>query len=79
MFTLTNIGLIIIVLAWIYQFFVSLKRRKVLSINFVIIYSIGVLLLVIGSFNSNLMTLATINLISLLAAVAVLSINIKKK
>lgn len=79
MLTLTNIGLIIIVLAWVYQFFVSLKRGRSLSINFIIIYSVGVLLLVIDGFKTGLITLAIINLISLIVALLVLSININKK
>ena len=72
---ITYIGLSVIVIAWIYQLFVSFKNSKVLSLNFLAIYSIGVLLLVIDSFNSNLVVLATINLVSLLVALSVFVVN----
>jgi len=75
---LTYIGLSIVVIAWVFQLVVSLKNKKNLSISFVILYSLGVLLLVFDGFNAGMTTLATINLISLLASLSVL-IVIKKK
>ncbi len=75
---ITYLGLSLIVVAWIFQFFVSLKNKKKLSLKFVATYSIGVLLLVIDSFNSNMSTLATINLISLIASLSVLILILKK-
>lgn len=76
---LTNIGLSIIVIAWIYQLFVSLKKSHFLSTGFIAIYSLGVILLVIGSFNAGLDTLGNINAISLAVALTVLTVNIIKK
>jgi hypothetical protein len=76
---LTNIGLSIIIIAWLFQLIVSLKKKNKLSFSFVILYSLGVLLLVVGAFSSGMATLATINLISLLASLSVLiTITIKK-
>jgi len=75
---LTNIGLSLIVLAWIFQLFVSLKKKQKLSLGFVIVYSIGVLFLVIDGFGQTLNTVTIINLLSLLASLAVLGVVIKK-
>ncbi len=76
---LTNIGLSIIIIAWLFQLIVSLKKKNKLSFNFVILYSLGVLLLVTGAFNSGMTTLAIINFISLLASLSVLITIIIKK
>jgi hypothetical protein len=76
---LTSIGLSIIIVAWLFQLIVSLRKKNKLSFSFVILYSVGVLLLVIGAFNSGMTTLATINLVSLLASLSVLITIIIKK
>jgi len=65
------IGLSLIVIAWILQFFLMDKKKK-LSLSFVILYILGVILLVYDGFSSGLNDLATANLISLLVSLAVL-------
>ena len=75
---LTNIGLSIITIAWVLQLIVSLKNKKRLSLRFVILYSLGVLLLTFDGFNAGMTTLTIINLLSLLVSLSVL-IVIRKK
>jgi hypothetical protein len=75
---LTSIGLSLIVIAWIFQLFTSLKKKKKLSLNFIIIYSIGVLFLVVDGLGQTLNTITIINLLSLLASLAVMVVVIKK-
>ncbi len=65
------IGLTLIILAWIIQFILMDKKKKI-SISFVIIYSIGVAFLVYDSFSSRLTSSAITNLISLIVSLAVL-------
>jgi hypothetical protein len=73
------IGLIIIIIAWIVQL-VLLKRSRELTPLFIIIYSVGVLVLVIDGFVTKLYDLAFLNLASMLVAIAVLvHINLKNK
>lgn len=76
---LTNIGLSVIILAWVVQLFVSAKHGEHLSPAFIMIYAIGVLMLVIDAFTSNMPTIGTYNLIAFLAAIAVLVTSLKKE
>ncbi|MBU1046508.1 hypothetical protein KKH36_01865 [Patescibacteria group bacterium] len=76
---ITNIGLSIIVIAWIFQLIVSLRKPHTLSTGFIAIYSIGVIFLVIDSFNAGMNTLGNINAISLIASLSALIVNVVKK
>ena len=77
MISLSIIGLSIIIIAWIFQFFSMNKTKKITS-TFIIIYSLGVLVLVYDGFASGLTNLATANLISFLVSLAVLIKVLKK-
>jgi len=65
------IGLSLVVLAWIFQFFLMDKKKKI-SLSFVSLYSIGVIVLVYDGFSSGLNNLAIANLVSLVASLSVL-------
>lgn len=64
------IGLAIVIFAWILQFFIMDKRKKI-SPYFVFVYSIGVIFLVYDGFSSGLTSLAVANLVSLVVSLAV--------
>ena len=65
------IGLTIVIIAWLVQFTLMDKKKKI-YLSFIIIYSVGVCFLVYDGFSSGLTNLAIANLISLFAALAVL-------
>ena len=71
MISLSIIGLSIIVIGWIVQFYLMNKTHKISKL-FVALYALGVLFLIIDGFASGLNDLATANLISLIVALAVL-------
>ena len=71
MINLSIIGLSIIVISWIIQFFQMNKRREI-SKAFLVMYSLGVLFLVIDAFKSNQIDFAVINILSMIIAIAVL-------
>jgi hypothetical protein len=74
---ISEIGLFLIIVGWIIQF-VYLSKKNDISMYFVIVYGAGVALLVIDGFMSRLLSLAWLNLISLLAIVMVM-FRIKQK
>ena len=65
------IGLTLIIIAWILQFWFMDKKKKI-DASFIFIYAIGIIFLVYDGFSSGLNNLVILNLISLLAALAVL-------
>lgn len=65
---LTTIGLTLIVIGWIVQFSSVLQSGREISRFFVILYTLGVLLLVIDGYMNKQTTMASLNLISLLLA-----------
>ena len=69
---LTYLGLVILIAGWLIQFFSMSKKNKSVSPWFVFVYSIGVLLLVIGGFMSNMMALAALNMASVVATLLVM-------
>ena len=73
----TWIGLGLIVLAWIVQIIVMLKKNKQLHYSFVGLQIIGILVLVISGWNFD-RTLAILNALSGIAAIVVLALVIKK-
>ena len=77
---LTTIGLSIICVAWIYQFYLLLnKENKTISILFVGIYTAGVLSLVIDGFISGVSSVTWFNLVSFIISLGVFILLLKKK
>lgn len=70
-FSLSLIGLGVIIAAWITEFFLMGKKKKISSI-FIGIYIIGVGILVYDGFSSGMKELAVANLISSIVAGIVL-------
>jgi hypothetical protein len=64
----TYIGLLIIIIGWGIQL---LSKERNIQKSFVLIYSLGVILLVIDGFLEGLMYLAILNLVSFLVSIAV--------
>jgi hypothetical protein len=62
-------GLLLVIGGWIYQF---ASKGNDIKAGFVLAYAAGVVLLVIDGFQNDMTTLAALNLISLVSAVAVL-------
>ena len=75
---LSSIGLIVITISWLIQFGFSIKGNKSVRPEFVIVYCIGVLLLVIDGFTNNLTNIAVLNVASLIGALLVLIAILKK-
>jgi heme/copper-type cytochrome/quinol oxidase subunit 3 len=71
MIELSIVGLSIVFISWIIQFFRMNKRREI-STGFIITYIIGVLFLVFDAYNSKKIDLAIINTLAAIAAVCVL-------
>ncbi|VVB83863.1 Uncharacterised protein [uncultured archaeon] len=71
MISLSLIGLSIIILSWIVEFFLMGKRKKISPI-FIGIYLAGAGVLVYEGFTSNSIELGIANLVSLAAAAVVL-------
>lgn len=71
MISFTLIGLFVIIAAWIVEFFLMNKRKKISPI-FIGVYIIGVGVLVYDGFTSGTIDLAIANLISLVVAGIVL-------
>jgi hypothetical protein len=76
---LTNFGLSLIILAWVLQFGKMLVSKKEVWPAFVVIYALGVILLVVDGFLSGLTTLAILNLVSFVAALAVFFVSLRKR
>jgi len=47
-------GLVLVVLAWLVQFFAALKNKKHIQPTFLVLYSLGTLLLVVEEFGGGL-------------------------
>ena len=65
------IGLIIIALGWFYQLNSISKKKREISLVFVIGYVVGVGLLIVDGLTNQLTTLAALNSVTLLAAAGV--------
>lgn len=65
-------GLVFIILGWVIQL---LSKDKTIKRSFILVYALGDALLVIDGFQNNLTTLAILNLVSFVAAIAVLYKN----
>lgn len=71
MINLSILGLSIVSIAWIIQFFGMNKRREI-SKAFLITYVVGVLFLIVDAYNSKRVDIAIINAVALLLAAGVL-------
>lgn len=65
---MTYAGLALIILGWCLQL---LSKDKKIKVSFIIVYSLGVALLSIDGFMSNLPIMASLNLVSFIVAMAV--------
>jgi hypothetical protein len=70
---LSNIGLLIITIAWVIQFLNTSKKNKKISINFVLMYVFGVAFLVLDGWKNGWNSLTNLNLIC--GIVAILTYN----
>jgi len=69
---LSTIGLVIIVVGWIWQLVSVCKTNNQIQKNFLALYAIGVVLLVVDGFMADLISLAIPNAICLIAVLAIL-------
>ncbi|HRS42909.1 MAG TPA: hypothetical protein P5530_03520 [Candidatus Diapherotrites archaeon] len=69
--SLAIIGLAIIFIAWLFQFF-SMNKRREISTTFIIAYFVGTILLVIDGYKAGLIANAIINGLIAIAAICVL-------
>ncbi|TSD02924.1 MAG: hypothetical protein Athens071416_443 [Parcubacteria group bacterium Athens0714_16] len=77
---LTILGLIIICVAWLYEFsLLTNKKDTRINSSFVGIYTAGVFLLVLDGFISGLGSIAWLNLISFIFSAGVLFVLRRKK
>lgn len=67
-----NLGLALILLAWVIQLVFVFQKKFQIQPLFVLIYCFGVLALVIDGYSSGTNILATLNLFSLISAAAIL-------
>ncbi|MFA5842164.1 MAG: hypothetical protein WC882_00580 [Candidatus Gracilibacteria bacterium] len=65
-------GLGVLILGWVIQFFSMSKKNKAMNPWFILIYTVGVLLLVGGNYMTGYYPIAILNLVSALSAVLVL-------
>ena len=69
---ITQIGLAFIIIGWLIQLKYMWNKKNEIKFSFVGFYSLGVALLVVDGFQNNLLSLAILNSISLLASILVL-------
>jgi len=77
MISISIIGLVLVGLGWLAQLFFMNKDQPVILPSFIILYSVGVVLLVYDGFSNGTIESAAINLLSLVMALAVLARVIK--
>jgi hypothetical protein len=78
MISLVFIGLPVIALAWLVQLFYAFKGKNDIRPEFIILYMVGVALLVLGDFMTNLTVLSYLEMGTLVAALLVLIYRIRK-
>lgn len=76
---MTNIGLLLIVLAWAYQAWRLFKGDRNIQPIFAGLYAVGVLLLIIGSSVSGIPNFLSLDTVSFLIALLVLLLIVKKR
>jgi len=65
-------GLVVLILGWVIQFFSMSKKKKNMNPSFILVYTIGVLMLVLGNYMTGYTSIAILNLVSSLSAIPVL-------
>lgn len=80
MIELAWIGMVIIIVSWIIQIVSVLKSKREILVSFVGLQALGILLLVVSEFltNSTLSILAILNILSMIGAIVVAILLIKK-
>ena len=80
MIELALIGMVIMIVSWIIQIISVFKSKKEILISFVGLQAFGILLLVVSDFltNSTLSILAILNILSMIGAVIVAILLVKK-
>ena len=73
----TTLGLVIIVLAWLYQLIMVLRGNYGFQRFFVAIYGIGALFLVVGGYNNGFNLSTSLNLIVLIVVWFILFLSKK--
>jgi len=76
---LTTFGLVLICIAWLYEFSLLMKGDMLVGALFVGFYTLGVLLLVIDGFMLGATSLTWLNLVSLVISFGVWVVLLKKK
>lgn len=74
---LTEIGLLIITIAWLIQFNHLKKEDQSIKISFVLVYAFGVAIIIIDGILNKLYSIAFFNILSFLSAICLLK-RIKK-
>ncbi|MBI5412882.1 hypothetical protein HZA42_00860 [Candidatus Peregrinibacteria bacterium] len=73
------IGLAVITLGWLVQFYYAVAGHKEIKPAFILVYMLGVLLLIVDGYSNGLSKLAVMNLFSMFAAFFVLlKVSFKK-
>ena len=75
----TNFGLLIIALAWVIQFVSMHKKGKEIAPAFLGVYSLGLIILVLDSWQGGVSYASALNLASLIIALMVFSKVSEKK
>jgi len=75
---LSQIGLMVIIIAWIWQYISLTKKSGKISPLFIMLYGVGISFLVIDGFNNGLRELSYLNTIALVAALLVYTKTSKK-
>jgi len=75
---LSQIGLMIVIVAWLIQYISLTKKSGKISPMFLIFYGVGISFLVIDGFNNGLRELSYLNTIALVAALLVYTKTPKK-
>ncbi|MCK4319888.1 hypothetical protein KAW38_04960 [Candidatus Micrarchaeota archaeon] len=65
-------GLVLIIIGWVIQLLSIKEKDREIKLPFIMIYSAGVLLLVVDNYLSGLMELALLNFVCMLTAALVL-------
>jgi len=65
-----QLGLSLVIIAWVFQLLATLKGSKNIQPQFVLFYLIGVIFLIIDGFSAGLNDIAFLNLVCLLVSLA---------
>ncbi len=79
MISVTIIGFVFIIIAWIVQLITLMGKRKTLNLFFVWLFLIGVLFLIVGNIQFRSFTATYLNIILAVLAIAAIMLYPKKK